>query len=124
MSNYNEPENENEMLSMENEELNPNLINLVQVAQEQRQENIMNVIRHNDFNAGYKTNAQFKVLKNASEDRLGIDYETQLNILIASEEDADLREKLSIYCDSSRLHQDFDEEKLVEDILCGNFSFL
>ena len=118
------PENENEMLSMENEELNPNLINLVQVAQEQRQENIMNVIRHNDFNAGYKTNAQFKVLKNASEDRLGIDYETQLNILIASEEDADLREKLSIYCDSSRLHQDFDEEKLVEDILCGNFSFL
>ena len=64
------PDKDNDMLSMENEELNPNLRNLVQVAQEQRQENIMNLIRHNDINAGYKTNAQFQVLKNASEESL------------------------------------------------------
>ena len=48
----------------------------------------------------------------------------QLNILIASEENAELRENLREYCNNSRNHPDFDDEKLVEDILAKKFSFL
>ena len=80
------PNSEKVMLSMENKELNAQLPNIVKIAQTQRQENIMNVIRHDDFSSGYTNNVKFKVLKSDAEDRLGIDYETQLNILIDSEE--------------------------------------
>ena len=91
------------------------------IAREQRQENVLNVIRHNDFSHGYTTNSKFKVLKNDIDDKLGVNYETQLNILIAN---AELRENLREYCISSRNHPDFNEEKLVEDILSRNFSFM
>ena len=63
-------------------------------------------------------------MKNESEDKLGIDYETQMRILIASEEDADLIENLKKYCKASKNHPDFDEEKIVDDIHARIFSFL
>ena len=120
----NKPEREMGMFSLENKELNPQLTNIVKIAQEQRQDNIMNVIRHNDFSSGYNYGAKFEVLKDESKDRLGMNFETQLNILIASEENPELRENLIEYCRVSRLHPDFDEERIVDDILSRNFSFL
>ena len=43
---------------------------------------------------------------------------------IACEENAELRENLNEYVRISRNHNEFDEEKLVEDILTKNYSFL
>ena len=37
------------MVSMENKELNPKLLNLVNIAKSKRQEDVLNVIRHNHF---------------------------------------------------------------------------
>ena len=118
------PERNEGIFSLGGEELNSELPNLVNIAQKQRQENILNVIRSNDFNAGYQTNSVFQVLKNETKDKLGIDYATQLRILIASEENPELRENLTEYYTLSRDHPDFDEEKIVDDILSSNFSFL
>ena len=84
----------------------------------------MNVMRHNDFNHGCTNTSKFAVLKEETEDKLGINYETQLNILIASEENPEIRENIREYCITSRNHPEFDEEKLVDDILSGNFTFL
>ena len=81
----NKPERETGLFSLENRELNPQLNDIVKIAQEQRQDNVMNVIRHNNFSAGYNTGAKFEVLKDESKDRLGMNFETQMNILIASE---------------------------------------
>ena len=112
------------MLSLENSELNPNLTRIVDIAKEQKQEDVINVIRHNDFNHGYTSTSKFTVLKEETEDKLGINYETQLNILIASEDNPEVRENMREYCSTSRNHPEFDEEKLVEDILSGKFTFL
>ena len=120
----NKPERDIGMYSLEKKELNPQLLNIANIAHNQRQENIMNVIRHNDFNSGYNSSAKFEVLKHNSKETLGINFETQLNILIASEENPEMRENLQDYVRTSRLHKDFDEEKIVDDILCKNFSFL
>ena len=118
------PEVNSGIFSLDNNELNPELPKLVEIAKTQRQEDILNVIRHNDFDSGYKTTSKFNVIKEDLKGKLGIDYETQLRILIASEEDAELRENLKEYCSASKNHPDFDEEKLVDDILASNFSFL
>ena len=118
------PQQKKTLVSLENNELNSKLPNLVTIAKEQRQEDVLNVIRHNDFNHGHSSSSKFKVLKNEAVEKLGINYETQLSILIASEENAELRENLREYCSASRNHPEFDEEKLVEDILSGNFTFI
>ena len=118
------PQQDRPMLSMQNKELNPQLPNIFKIAQKQKQEDVMNVIRHNDFNCGYNTSAKLDILKNEKEDKLGINFETQLEILIASEENPELRENLKEYCQKSRKHPDFDEEQIVDDILSKNFSYL
>ena len=119
------PERKTQLYSLaENEELNPDLPKLIKIARKQRQENVLKVIRYKDFNAGYDTSGHFKVLKNEEDGKLGLNFETQLKILIASEEDLEIRESLRDYCEKSKLHPNFDEEKLVEDILVRNFSFL
>ena len=97
---------------------------IFEIAQSQRQQNIINVIRHNDFNVGYDSKAKFDVLKNHTNDKLQPNFEAQLDILIASEENPDLREYLREYCNSSRKHNDFDEEKLVDDILNKQFNYI
>ena len=79
---------------MQNKELNPQLPNIFKIARKQKQEDVMNVIRHNDFNFGYSTSSKIDVLKNKQEDKLGVNFETQLEILIASEENPELRENL------------------------------
>ena len=118
------PETDSGLFSLDDIELNPNLSNLIEIANKQRQDNILNVARHNDFSAGYKTNADFKVLKNKAKEKLGINYENQLRILIASEENAEMRENLTEYYSMAQKHPNFDEEKIVDDILAHNFSFL
>ena len=54
------PGQENSLISLSGEELNTNLSEIVKIAERQRQENILNVIRHNDFNSGFKNNAEFQ----------------------------------------------------------------
>ena len=118
------PEVNRGLFSLEHKELNPKLPKLVDIAKAQRQEDILNVIRHNDFEYGYRNNVKIDIFKNETADKLGVDYETQLRILIASEENAELRENLQEYCKVSKNHPNFDEEKLVDDILARNFAFL
>ena len=69
-------------------------------------------------------NSKFEVLKDNCKDSLGINFETQLNILIASEDNLEVRDNLIDYCNKSRNHPEFDEETLVDDILSKQFSFL
>jgi hypothetical protein len=98
------PEANRGIFSLDHKELNPKLPKLVDIAKAQRQEDILNVIRHIDFECGYKTKNKIDILKDESEDKLGVDHETQLRILIASEEDAELRENLKEYCKVSKNH--------------------
>ena len=71
----------------------------------------------------YDTNSYFKAIQNSDEDKPGINYSSQLKILIMSEENAKLRENLREYCNKSKNHPDFDEKLIVDDIINSNFSF-
>jgi len=55
--------------------------------------------------------------------KLDINYETQLRILNASEENIEMRENHREYCQISKSHPDFDEEQLVNDIISNNYFF-
>ena len=64
------------------------------------------------------------MLKDGHIDRLGTNFEQQVKILIESEENLELREQLNEYYDRASNDTSFSEEKLIEDILQGTFSFL
>ena len=77
----NRPEKEITMISLQNQKLNPKLVD---IAQSESQTNILNIIRHNSFVCGFNQDSGFKVLAHAK-DKLATNYELQLKILIASE---------------------------------------
>ena len=118
------PEGSSGFFSLSNKELNQDLSKIVINARKQRQENILNVIRRNDFESGYQSNSKINVFKEEVIKKLDINYETQLRILIASEENIEMRENLREYCQISKSHPIFDEEQLVNDIISNNYSFL
>ena len=120
----NRPEKEMNMISLQNQKLNPKLIDIVNITQSERQTNILNIIRHNSFVCGFNRDSGFKVLAQDAKDKLATNYEIQLEILIASEVDPEIRENLREYCRLSSANDNFDEEKIVDDILNRNFSFL
>ena len=64
------------------------------------------------------------MLKDGHIDRLGTNFEQQVKILIESEENLELREQLREYYDRASNNTSFSEEKLIEDVLQGTFSFL
>ena len=125
-NNYlNLPEENSALKSLgSNQLLNPKLLQLKTIANKQKTENILNVMRYNDFDAGFKSGIAISVLKEGHIDRLGTNFEQQVKILIESEENLELREQLREYYDRASNDTSFSEEKLIEDILQGTFSFL
>ena len=117
------PEVSSGFFSLSNKELNQDLSKIVINARKQRQENILNVIRRNDFESGYQSNSKINVFKEEVIKKLDINYETQLRILIASEENIEMRENLRKHCQISKSHPNFDKQQLVYDIISNNYSF-
>ena len=116
---------EKEMLTNINgEELNPNLKDIVNISKNQKIQDVLNVIRFEDFEKGYSNEAHIKVLKDETKDKLSMDYETQIRILIESENNLDQRENLREYYKDAQKKNDFDEERFVEDLLSNNYVFL
>ena len=104
--------------------LNPKLLELKTIASKQKTENVLNVLRFNDFDSGFRSGISISVLKDGRIDRFGTNCEEQLKILIASEEDLEMREQLREYYDKAKDQESFSEEKFIDDILHGTFTFL
>ena len=121
----NEPEEDSELKALSsNNLLNTKLLNLQEIATKQKTEDVINVMRYNDFESGYTNGASIKVLKESVVDRLGTNFELQIEILIEYEEDIESRELIRDYYVKAKDHASFSEEKFIEDILHKTFTFL
>ena len=99
----NQPEENNSLKYLGSSQiLNPKLLELKTIANKQKTENILNVLRFNDFDSGFRSGISISVLKDGRIDRLGTNFEEQLKILIASEEDLEMREQLREYYDKAK----------------------
>ena len=71
----NEPEADSELKALgSNNLLNSKLLDLQDIATKQKTEDIINVMRYNDFESGYTNSASIKVLKENVIDRLDRNY--------------------------------------------------
>ena len=84
----------------------------------------MNVIRFNDFEAGFTNGASIKVLKEDAADKLDTNFELQVNILIESEEDLETKAMLREYYENFKENEGFSEEAFIEEILHKTFKVL
>ena len=84
----------------------------------------INVIRFNDFKAGFTSGASIKVLKEDAADKLDTNFELQIIILIESEEDLETKAMLREYYERFRDKEGFSEEGFIEEILQKTLKFL
>ena len=80
-------------------------------------------MRYNSFESGYTNGAQIKVLKEENVDRLAINFELQIKILIKFEDDLEKRELIREYYDTAKNNASFSQEQFIEDILHNKFTF-
>ena len=120
------PEKEQGAKSIDGKDLNKDLKDIVQIANSQRQTNVINgVLRHNNMMKGYDPKGKIKIFKNdEEEDNLLINFDLQLDILVEAEEDIEKQKDLRDYIKEARKQREFDPEKLVNDLLDNTFQFL
>ena len=82
-----QPEKKSELRALgSNDLLNSKLLNLKKMAKKTENRKFINVIRFNDFEAGFTSGASIKVLKEDAADKLDTNFELQIKILIESEQ--------------------------------------
>ena len=108
------------MKSISGESLDANMSNLKDFSERVKNQNILKVIRHNNFFTSFGAK-KLNVFEIEAEEE---DLEEQAKILISSEEDPDLRANLYEYWKVSSQKSTFNNHKFVQDLLIKNFSFL
>ena len=99
--------------SINGEKLNPHLLNIVEMSQKQKQKNIMNVIRTNDFSKGYET-VRFDITGKGS---IKENHEDQIRTLIATVQDSDTQLRVLNQWLSDRKQENYNAEQYLEDLL-------
>ena len=72
--------------------LNPQLLHLVEIATKQNNENILNVMRFNDFDSGFKSRSAIDVVNANAEYNLDTNHKLHAKILIECIDDLEDRE--------------------------------
>ena len=90
-NNYlNDPYNDSPIKSLGSNKtmLNPELLNIRKIAKKQKIDNILKVIRYNDFESGYSRTGNIRIIEEKSDKVEKVkSLETQIKILIESEDD-------------------------------------
>ena len=107
-----------------NEPLNPQLLHLVEIATKQKNENILNVMRFNDFDSGFKSRSAIDVVNANAEYNLDTNHELHAKILIECIDDLEDREVIRNFYLAHRDDADFVDETFVDGLVQGRVSFL
>ena len=125
-NNYlNDPYEEKPLQALVTEaELSPVLLEIKEVAKKQRSENILNVIRYNEFESGSTKGGGIKIFNKESDMLKKDKKETQVEILIAAEEDIEKREFFREYFEQAKKHDSFSYDRFIDDIIHNKFSLI
>ena len=115
------PEEEKKIYSLSGKKLNESLLRIKETSDEAKRENILKVIKYNDFKISYSSK-KYNIFE--GEKNRGLKLEDQARILISSEENSEIRANLLEYWRSASLENDFNLKQFVEDLITNQFSFV
>ena len=115
------PEEETNIYSLSGKKLNENLLRIKETSDKAKRENILKVIKYNDFKISFASN-KYNIFEGKN-DR-GLKLEDQARILISSEENPEIRANLLEYWRSASLEKEFNLKQFVEDLITNQFSFV
>ena len=107
-----------------NEPLNPQLLHLVKIATKQKNENILNVMRFNDFDSGFKSRSGIDVVNANAEYNLDTNHELHAKILIECIDDLEDREVIRNFYLAHRGDADFVDETFGDGLFKDGFPSL
>ena len=110
----NKPTVPKNLVNLDGHPLNERLTEIVSIARKFRDNNVMKAIRHNSF-SNFE-NLNLNVLQGGDQD-YEVDYEEQIQILLASETNIERKALLYEYWHENRNENDFDKGQFVKDIL-------
>ena len=108
-----------------NSDLNIELKQLYSLAKKSKFENIVKVMRFNDFECGVSKGGGIRILRDGKQSK-GItqDHQNAANVLIESEENMEKRELLRDYFKKAKKHKGYSDEGFLEDLLQEKFSYI
>ena len=96
-----------------------NLVNLVDIARKQRKDNVLNILKSNDFFCGFKTRTLEDLGKKGN-----VNFKEQIRILIGSIEDPQQRLQCYDYWEQEKGEASYCEENFVDEILDMKYQLL
>ena len=105
-------------------DLSPVLLQIKDVAKTQRSENILNVIRYNEFESGSTKGGGIKIFDKEPDILKKDKKETQVEILIATEEDMEKTEFFREYFEQAKKNNLFSYDRVIDDLLHNKFSLI
>ena len=109
-----EPEEEKELRSMSGNEINEKALGIKEFGEQVRKENILTILNHNDFFTKLPTQ-KFEIF--SGESRRELDIEDQIQILISSEDNSEIRADLLEYWHNSKSDPKLDIKDFYESLL-------
>ena len=99
----------------------PNLVNLVDIARKQRKDNVLSILKSNDFFCGFKTT--LRTLEEWGK-KENVNFKEQIRILIRSIEDPQQILKCYDYLEQEKGKASYCEENFVDKILDMKYQLL
>ena len=107
------PESDDSLATLSGEELNEDILNILDISNKVRQENLLQVVNKNSFFERY----QNKRIDFLSEDSYELDFETQIRILISTTEDETTMNVLHDYWKDIKKTNDYDAEAFLNSLI-------
>ena len=117
---YLDPFKGKKLSSLDGRKMKKDFLNLIEIAQEHKKNNILKVIKHNDFQITMK-DSRFDPFEGKTPE---IDLSEQIRILISSEEDPNKRWILYESWQKERKKKIFNEAVFLDEILSDDCSYL
>ena len=114
-----DPSKKSTLKNINGEEMDKTLLDIVELAKSQKKENCFQVIKHQDFNCGFKN----KKLDIFSKNTVKVSYEEHIRILIGSIDDDTMKYMLYEYWQDCKKLATYSAESFVDELLAGNFNF-
>ena len=114
------PLKESELLTLSETPVNESLSNITNIAKEQRRENVMKIIKTNDFFCGFKTK-KFDIF---GSNTAKIDYRDQVKIFIGSIESTEQKLSLYEYWQVAQNHSNYSDKQFMDNLLENRFDYI
>ena len=115
-----DPSKSSDLRTLSKEKIDDSFSKIIDLAKEQKKENVFAVIKTNDFTCGFKKRFCDLFSSNTRKP----DYDEQIKIFIGSLDNSEQKWSLHEYWQNSKKHSDYRGQKFLDDLIENKFNYM